>query len=187
MIITEFKISDDNTELELTITDAASVISLRLWKDDTYKDFSKSIDLSGKLTASTTENITITLSDLNESYFNGVYFIEAEDNDELSLEYVYELLSYKECILNKINAYDTVDCLIEKDKSLLNAQSILLGLEDALEYRYINEILSYTKTLGKFCSEECRECDNKTPIENNNNKDLLNPDGIIVKVNGGNR
>jgi hypothetical protein len=186
MKITEFKISDDNTQLDLTITDAASVISLRLWKDSNYKDFSKAIDLSSKLTGSATENITITLLDISESYFDGIYFIEAEDDNELSLEYAYELLSFKECILDKLNEISNVDCLLKESEDLINAHSILLGLEYALEYRYVNEILSYLKVLNKFCTDECKSCD-KTTIIDNTTKDNLNPDTIIVEVDGGNR
>ena len=186
MKITEFKISDDNTQLDLTITDAASVVSLRLWKDTNYKDFSKALDFASKLTGSATETITITLSDLGESSFDGIYFIEAEDDNELSLEYAYELVSYKECILNKINDLKKPDCLTTFDKSIINAQMILLGLEDALEYRYINEILLYIKTLDVFCSDTCTTCNKVTTVDNTT-EDALNPDDIIIQVDGGNR
>lgn len=186
MKITEFKISDTNDQLELSIEDAASVVSLRLWKDSNYKDISKAIDLSSKLTSSSNELITITLSDIGESYFDGVYFIEAEDDNELSLEYVYDLISYKECIMDKLNSLDKLDCLKTKNSNLLNAHSILLGLEDALEYRYINEILLYSKSLKVFCSNDCKQCKDKTIIDTVKQTDSETSD-ITIIVNGGNR
>lgn len=186
MKITEFKISDDNTKLNLTVTDAASVISLRLWKDTNYKDFSKAIDLSSKLTGSSTEVIVITLSDINEFYFDGVYFIEAEDEDELSLNYTYKLTSFKKCILNKLNNIVDIDCLIEDNDDLINAHSMLLGLEISLQNGYINEIIEYPKVLRKFCGDECKTC-GETTIVDNNTEDSSTINDIIINLDGGNR
>ena len=84
MQITSFEISANRTQMNVIITDAASITSLKFWTEVTYKDYSLAIDLTSKLTASATENITITLSDIGLSYFDGVYFLEAEDTDEIS-------------------------------------------------------------------------------------------------------
>lgn len=169
MQITEFSISPDRTELNVTIIDAISVSSLKLWTELTYKDYSLSIDLTSKLTASATENITITLSDINIPYFDGVYFLEAEDIDETSTAITKDLTRYKECIINKLMEYSVCDdCLNKESNSLTNANRILRGLEDAINEGFINEILVLISALKKYCSNECNSCGNRNNITDTN-------------------
>jgi hypothetical protein len=186
MQISSFIISADKTQLNLTITDAASLVSLRLWTQLTYKDFSQTIDLSSKITGSATENITITLSDISQNYFDGVYFLEAEDDTESSLEYVYELSKYKECILDKMLEVSACnDCLKEINTDLINAASIYKGLEYALQFRFIDEILNFINILNKFCSNECQTCGKYSNVIDITSQDTLNPDNINITVDGG--
>jgi hypothetical protein len=75
MEISSIQINDNNTAIDLVIADAADVTSLKLWTDKTYKNFSKAIDLTSKLTGSVTENITISLSDIGAPFFVSSKFI----------------------------------------------------------------------------------------------------------------
>lgn len=185
MRITTFKISSDKTKLELTIEDAASVNSLLLWDNKTYKNFDAAINLNSKLTGNTVENIEITLSDLNLNFFDGIYFIEAETPTELSLEYAYDLLKYQECIIDKVSYIATCDdCLDEEIIPLVNAHSIFKALQYSLEQRFISEILKFIKILDKFCNDDCKTCGEN--ILSNNSEDILNPNNIIVNIDGGN-
>jgi len=159
MKITSLTISTDRTQLNLTITDATNVSALKLWTDSTYKDYSLAIDLSAKLTGSATENIVITLADLSLSYFDGVYFVEAEDPDEVSIGIVGDLTRYKECILNKVIVLQNCnDCLKEVDVDLLNAHTLLQSLEIAIENGFIDEIITIINALDVFCSNTCKSC-----------------------------
>lgn len=186
MQITSFTINDDKTELDLTITDAASVQSLRLWTDSTYKNFAKAIDLSGKLTASATENITITLADIDAEYFDGIYFIEAEDLDEVSIEYTSELTKYDECIVNRVKYISTCDeCLAEKDTDLLNAYALLVGLQKALNLRFIDQILYFKNVLDKYCTSDCATCGKYSNVETNTSEDILGSATLVIKLDGG--
>lgn len=169
MQITQFDISSDRTQIDLIITDAATISALRFWTDDNYKDYSKAIDLSALLTASATENITITLSDVGLAYFDGVYFIEAEDPDEISNAIVADLTRYKECILGKLKQFPICDdCLQTKNDSKLTAHAILLGLEYAVELGFINQILSFVSALDKYCSDDCTLCGEKNNVIDTN-------------------
>lgn len=159
MKITSFQISTDRTVINLTITDAATVTSLLFWTDVTYRNYSEAIDLSSKLTGAVTENIVITLADLSLSYFDGVYFIEAEDPDELSSAITADLTRYKECILGKVlNSINCEDCLDTISNSALNAQVLLYSLETAIENSFIDEISLILTTLKKYCSDTCKSC-----------------------------
>jgi hypothetical protein len=157
MQITQFNI-DSNT-LVLTITDASNAFLLRLWTDRTYKDFIKAVDLTAKLTGAATETITITLTDLGETVIDGVYFIEVEDANEVSTAYTYNLIKYKECILNKIiKNIQCKDCLDYFDKDTINSHSLLIATEYALELGYIEVALNNLKALNKYCTKACESC-----------------------------
>lgn len=151
--------------MDVVISDAATVSALRLWTDDTYQDYSKAVDLSAKLTGSATENITITLSDVSLPYFDGVYFLEAEDPDEVSSAIVGDLTRYKECVINKLAELSACeDCLDKESTPLKNAHAAIIGLEYAISLGFINEILLAVYTLDKFCSNECTTCGSKDNI-----------------------
>jgi len=159
MQITQFEISSDRSQIDVTITDAATVSTLRFWTDSTYKDYSKSIDLSSKLTASATENITITLSDVSLPFFDGVYFLEAEDPDELSNVAVADLTRYNECLINKVKEITNCNtCLQEDNEELLYLNSLIRALEIAVSKGFINEILTFIDAIKVFCSNECENC-----------------------------
>jgi len=187
MKIENFNISASNTELELTITDAATVTSLKLWTDKTFKNFNKAIDLTDKLTGSATEYITITLADIEISFFDGIYFIEAEDPDEISLEYAYTLERYRECILDKIMYFQNCNkCLKQDNIDVINAYVLLEGLNIALQDRYIDEILNLVNSLNIYCSNECSSCGKYKNIELLNSETIdSSGDTITIILDGG--
>lgn len=159
MQITTFTISQDRLSINIIIEDAATLSSLKFWTTTTYKDYTKAIDLTYKLTAAITENITVTLSELGLTYFDGVYFIETEDPDEISNAITADLTRYKECILNKVLEYSICDSCLEKNVTQLsNAQGLLYGLETSITQGFIDEVINITKALDKFCSNECSSC-----------------------------
>lgn len=159
MQITLFKITDDKTQIDLTITDAASVTTLYVWTASTYKDYTLAIDLSSKLTASATENIIITPADLSITEFDGLYFVEAVDPDEVSIDIEVETAKYKECILEKVIALSLCsDCLTKENNSLNNAQTLLHALEYSVELDFPNEAINAINALDKFCDNACKSC-----------------------------
>lgn len=186
MQITSFTINSNNIQLDLVITDAAAVTSLRVWTENTFKDFTQAIDLSSKLTGSATENITISLADLGITEFDGIYFIEAEDTDETSLEYAYDISRYKECVIDRLLELEACDqCLDEENIDLINVAMNVDALEHALAFRFIDEILNITSVLNSYCSNSCQSCGTYANVEDNNSNDILNPDDIIINVDGG--
>lgn len=159
MQITQFSINNARTQINLTITDAASVTSLTLFTEDTYKDYSTAVDLSSLLTGAATESISITLGAISEAYFDGIYIIEAQDPDEVKYALTSDLTRYKECILNKLVELSLCDsCLKKESSSLINAQGLLNGLEDAVEQGFIEEATNIVKALDKYCSNDCVSC-----------------------------
>lgn len=181
MKIDSVKIAPDSLSIILTLSDAANVTSLYSWTNETYKDYTKLVDLSAKLTGSTLQSITVTLAELNESYFDGVYFFEAQDDNEISIDYVSVLTKYRECIIDRLIAMKGCeDCLKEKDISIINAHSLLSSLEKALELRFIDEILVIIKMLDKYCSSKCNTCGNYNSIQTENNNENFNPSETVL-------
>jgi hypothetical protein len=177
MQITQFNI--DNNTLILTITNASNAFLLRLWTNKTYKDFSKAVDLTSKLTGSATETITISLADLGETVIDGIYFIEVEDANEVSTAYTYNLIKYKECILDKIiKNIQCKDCLDYFDKDTINSHSLLIATEYALELGYIEVALNNLKALSKYCSNTCKSCDSFNNVTDINLFSLNDPEII---------
>ena len=169
MTITQFEISLDRTQIDLTITTASAATALRFWTDKTYKDYNDLIDLTTKLTGVATEVIVLTLADLGLSYFDGVYFIEVEDPTEIVASITADLTRYKECILNKLMIYSICDdCLLEESIPLINAQSLLNGLETSIEQGFVDELFNIVSSLNKYCSNDCVSCGQYKNVITNN-------------------
>tara|TARA_R110000851_G_scaffold308129_1_gene466919 strand:+ start:94 stop:654 length:561 start_codon:yes stop_codon:yes gene_type:complete len=184
MQISNFSISSDGTEMKCNISDAASVTGLRLWKNFDYKDFNLAIDLSYKLTGATSETITISLFDIGETQFDGVYYIEAEDPDEVSLDVTADLTRFKECVLEKIIQSNLgKPCLVENNVEVINAHMALVNLAYAVELQFIDEILNLLKVVNIFCSNECKACGNYKNINDYTSRVYNDPDFIIDQNN----
>lgn len=172
--------------MDLVIIDAATVNTLYLWRDEDYKNAERKIDLSGKLTGAATENITLTPSDLEEIFFDGVYFIEAETDTQTSVGFAWNLVRYKECVIAYIGMLDRAsncgECMVEKGDELINIHTLLTGLEYALDLRYVERILEYTRALDLLCKENCDGCG---PAVTDNNSQDYNAHEIDVYVDGG--
>lgn len=159
MEITSLTISADRTTLDLVISDAASVSALRLWKTTTFKDYTLAKDLTASLTGSATENLSFTPSDLDEAYFDGVYFVEATQVGTASLAITADYTRWKECIITElIETTVCENCLEEESISLLNAHILLRGLEDAINIGFIDEIFNIVDALNTYCSDACKTC-----------------------------
>jgi len=180
MQITNFTINAAKTEIDVTITDAATITLLRLWKNFDYKDFSLAIDLSAKLTASATEVLTITLADIGETCFDGVFYLQADDPDEISIDVTADLTRFKECILEKtIIANLSNRCLVEYNKEQINAHSILTELSYAVTLKFIDEIVVLLDAINIYCSDECKSCGGYENLDDYEYRVLNDPNFII--------
>lgn len=82
--VTKFLVSNDlkSIELDLSITPGQIVTELLLWDDLTYKDPTKSIDLTALLDGTTeNESIVITASDAGLTSFDGIYIAQIQTSE----------------------------------------------------------------------------------------------------------
>ena len=169
MNIISFKPNETGTELVLELSGAENADTLQIWNDATYKDYGKAIDLSDKLNGNSTQTITITADDLSKNDISGIHFIQVQDNNTLSQALTSYLISYEECILNKLMDLKLCDdCLNRDSLPLINAQTLLTGLNYAVKKGFIEEAKSIRKALDKYCSGECKTCGKYPHIINNN-------------------
>ena len=168
--VTKFLVSNDlsTIDLEVTVESGQNVDTLLLWDEDTYKDPSRSIDLSSLLSGSTnSETITITADDAGVSKFDGMYFLQIQDTDDnavvvatfnLTQYYVVQAklianidLSCLSCNANFQNAL-LVDMYLEATK-----QALLLG-------RFQDAIDNLKNVIITVDSSDCDECKNIEPV-----------------------
>lgn len=168
MKITQFTPNQYNTELILKVEDAELATHLIIWVNDDFTDYSKSIDISSLLNGSSSQTINITFSDLSVNKLDGIYLIRLEAPGELTQALTGVYTRYKECILNKLSEIKLCDdCLDNISSSLITSQTLLTGLQFAVEQGFIEEAISIKKSLDKYCSNECKTCGNYTNITNN--------------------
>lgn len=180
MNIILFEINSEKTAIDVVISNADNVSSLRLWKETNFKDYNLAIDLSSKLGGSTIETFEITLEDLGETFFDGIYFLEAEDNTSISLKITADLTKYEECILEKvITANLNNQCLVESNLNVINAHSILTSLKYSIALNFVNEILKLNSMLKVYCSNDCKTCG-----DYKNSDSFTNSSGINLNGSG---
>lgn len=169
MKIVSFSPNINSSALVLKLEDAELAYSLLIWSDEGYKDYDMSIDLSYLLNGNKSQTIVITPELLNKSSSSGVYTAQVEDNINLAEALTGVYLKYEECILNKLKEISLCDdCLERESLSLVNSQTLLVGLKLAVKQGFIEEAKRIRKALDKYCSNDCMTCGKYPNILNNN-------------------
>lgn len=114
----EIYIDIETVELEDRLT------SITMWLNDNFKDYSKSIDLSSRLEqTSNREVLTITAQSLDLHSFEGLIFIEFEDDSEETedlnctncfnpkLVILTNFNKFYKCIADELNKINLNDCI----------------------------------------------------------------------------
>jgi hypothetical protein len=104
--------------------------------------------------------------------------------DVRSIDYVYELARYKECIVNRVSYLSQCnDCLVEEDSDLLNAAALLLGIEKSLEIRFIDQIIYLINALNRYCTNDCGVCGKFSSLATDQSQ--ISDDYYLIQVDGG--
>lgn len=189
--INNFTINSDSTEINVSVeTDVNYIISSAIvWTDETFKDYNQAIDVSNYLTGtSNIENFTLPASLFEVDKLKGIYFIEFETTSDVeetcescsnNLGVATSLISFKECLLNKIleysvcEGYNSSPCLNQLLCDIYNINILMEALKISLEFGYYGEAIDILTTLKKLCKNsegcvecgECSDCDNlPTPV-----------------------
>jgi hypothetical protein len=169
MQITKFEINSERDAISLQLINAELLNSLLLFTNKTYKDYSLAVNLNHLIQeGANVQNIEIPINELNTPFFDGLFVIEAESEDDIISALEYDLTRYEECILEKLVKFALCDdCLKNKSLSLINSQALLEGVKSAVKEGFIEEAFNLIKALDIFCSNKCKTCGNyKNVIKN---------------------
>jgi len=178
IVINNISINNTGSNLNINISTGSTYIitSIKLWTEDSFKDYTKAKDLNYKLEQiNNNEIFNVSASELGLSNFNGIYFIEIESNeintDECStcnnpvLAIITNLTQYYRCMtelileadLCNINLFSKEVC----DDNLINkAMTISLlidGINQCLELGQFIEAIEMLKNIKKLCNN-CKNC-----------------------------
>lgn len=174
IVIDNFEIQDSGSQLNIKLTTDATFIITKvlLWNFDTFKDYTKAIDLSYKLSGlSNTEDFLVTAAELEIDSFKDIWFIEVETNATSSpcdlllnpaLGITYDFAPYYRCLLDKFLKHHTDECSIENvslSETILTISLLLQMLEDGIEYGYYNQVIELLAKIKRLCNlNACNNC-----------------------------
>ena len=180
ILVNTFSISNDLSTLSFsaTVTENESITKLLLWTESTYKDPSRSVDLSPLLDGTTNiENIDISASDAGLSNFSGMYFLQVVTSEpEAVIIATFNLTQYY-VVQAKLLANIDLSCL-----------SCNANFQNALLFDMYLEATQNALCLGRFqdaighleklvITIETSDCDSCSDIE-----PLVSTAGNIVSV-----
>ena len=168
--VTKFMVTNDlsTIDLDVEVNAGQTVTKLLLWDQDSYRDPSKSIDLTSLLSGTTNvESLEILSSDAKEAEFDGMYFLQIETSDEeaaivatFNMTQYYTVqaklianidLSCLSCNTNFQNAL-LFDLYLEATK-----QALLLG-------RYQDAIDNLKNLIITVDTSNCDSCNDIAPV-----------------------
>lgn len=178
--INNVSISNDGTEIYIDVQSHSRdglIKSITLWDNHTFKDFGKGIDISFKIVGESNREIfTLTRNDVELDNFEGIWYLEFEDDSELiddcsdcnnpQLVVLTNFNSIYRCIANELNKMDLCSPnLFLQSSSECNIQ----GIDKILTIQLIIDSVKYNFALGQFLqgnemykqlNKLCRNCFN---------------------------
>lgn len=169
----EIQNNGDNIYLDVETNIGSTITSILLWNLNTFKDYTKAIDLSNKIIGSSNkELITITSDELDIIKFEDIWFVEVtssfttpECNTLLSpaLGITYNLNPYYNCLLNRFLTHTSNECNsndIILDDITMSISLLIDMIELGIEQGYYSQIIDLLAKVKKLCSiQKCNNCE----------------------------
>ena len=170
--INVFKVSQDGTELTLTMTPNSgyNLISIKLWTEDTFKDYSQALDFTSLLADTLGgQTVTITAALIDETFLDGIYFVEVSDNgpsrgpcegcSNTVLGVATDFSRFNYCLMEYLCKIDpqctACDNYLHK---ALTMKMYIDGLRNSLQLGNFTTAISFWENLDRACSASCTEC-----------------------------
>mgnify|MGYP006110350997 FL=1 len=178
--VTRFMVTNNllSINLDVEINSGQTVTRLLLWDQKTYRDPSKSVNLTSLLSGSNnTESIVISASNAGVTKFDGMYFLQIEtSNSEAVVVATFNMTQYYTVQAKLIANIDLscLNCNTNFQNALLfdlyleaTKQALLLG-------RYQDAIENLAKLIITVDTSDCDACNDIEP--------LISTAGNIVSV-----
>lgn len=169
--VNKFEVSADRLSLALKVTVGSGelVSSILLWTESTYKVQSQATNLSSLITGTgNTEEITISASDANVSSFDGIYFLQINNDNSADAPGIVATLSLTRyyAVLAALLANVDLSCLNCND----NFQNALLldmyveAMKNSIKIGRFRDSIEFLKKINIFEEISCGECSNINPV-----------------------
>jgi len=168
--VTRFMVTNNllSIDLDVEINSGQTVTKLLLWDQKTYRDPSKSVNLTSLLSGSTnTESIVISASNAGVTKFDGMYFLQIEtSNSEAVVVATFNMTQYYTVQAKLIANIDLscLNCNTNFQNALLfdlyleaTKQALLLG-------RYQDAIDNLAKLIITVDTSDCDACNDIEPL-----------------------
>jgi len=168
--VIKFIVSNDlsTIDLKVEVNAGETVTQMLLWDEKSYRDPSKSVDLTSLLSGSTNiEDLSITTSSANLSSFTGMYFVQIITSDsEASVVATFNLTQYF-TVQAKLIANIDLSCL-SCNSNFQNALLFDMYLEATkqalLVGRYQDAIENLSKLIITIDTSNCDSCSDIDPL-----------------------
>lgn len=168
--VIKFIVSNDlsTIDLKVEVNAGETVTQMLLWDEKSYRDPSKSVDLTSLLSGSTNvEDLSITTSSANLSSFTGMYFVQIITSDsEASVVATFNLTQYF-TVQAKLIANIDLSCLScnSNFQNALLFDMYLEAIKQALLVgRYQDAIENLSKLIITIDTSNCDSCSDIDPI-----------------------
>lgn len=169
--VNKFEVSADRLSLGLKVTVGSGelVTSLLLWTESTYKVQSQAIDLSSLITGTgVVEEISISASDAGVTSFDGIYFLQIDNDNATDAPGIVATLSLTRyyAVLAALLANVDLSCLNCND----NFQNALLldmyveAMKNSIKIGRFRDAIEFLKKINIFEEISCGECSNINPV-----------------------
>lgn len=168
--VLKFMVSNDlaTIDIKLEVNAGQTVTELLLWDEATYRDPSKSVDLTSLLAASTnTEEFSITAANAGVSSFTGMYFVQVTTSDpEAVVVATFNLTQYY-TVQAKLIANVDLSCL-NCNTNFQNALLFDMYLEATKQAlvigRYRDAIDNLANLIITVETSNCDDCNDITAV-----------------------
>lgn len=168
-------IDELSSKININIS-ATELVQVLFWKHEDFQDYTKAIDVSHLIPENIDGSYTFAINkfDVNLESFNGLFFLEFVFNQEdqegqcdnesnRRIAVAANLISYHECLLNKVLSADINGCkqkksnCVECEQNMLYIQVLISSLYSAIRFGFYEEAIRILETLNEMC-EICNTC-----------------------------
>lgn len=175
-----FKVNQAADALNVKISTSVGNVftEVRLWTQDTFKDYTQAIDLSDKLLGtSNVEIFNILPSDIGESApLTGIYFLEVVDDttpgecngcNDTELGVATDFARFAFCLVELLCSIEDGKCYNcnEELNRALTMKLYIDSMRNALQLGNFTLAIKFWKNLNRVCKSECTECCSISAVE----------------------
>jgi hypothetical protein len=175
--INNFEILNDGQQLAIDVETAEGslITSIQLWNNLTFKDYSKSFNLTYKLEQINNKEVfLVNAEELNIKSFDDIWFTEITSNyvssqpcttcQDPALGITYNLQPYYKCMLNYLlnfNKSVKTTSINTYDSNLVVVVNLLIdGIQKSIEVGYYTQAIEMLNDLKKICNiSKCKNCE----------------------------